>query len=125
MSDTDATEIGEIERELERRTRMIRLLQVVAVAANEAASVEAALQTCVEQVCAHSGWQVGVAWTVGHGAELTYAGVWYPTDPQRYPRFRAQTTEARFAAGAGLPGRVLKSGQPTWIADVGADAAFV
>jgi len=102
----------------EPRAALIRLLQVVAVAANEAESVEAALQTCLDAVCAHTGWPLGHAWLVDAAGVLVPTGIWHTADPAAFPRFREATAQTRLAPGEGVAGRVLASGHPDWIEDI-------
>ena len=45
-------------------------------------------------------------------------GIWHADAPDRFPRFRAATEEARFAPGEGIAGRVLATGEAVWIKDV-------
>src|SRR5687768_16825269 len=42
----------------------LRLLQAVAVAANESRNLDEALQAAVDQICEHHGWPVGYAYLV-------------------------------------------------------------
>ena len=104
---------------------LVRLLQVVAVAANESTSVHEALQTCLDAVCEHTGWLLGHAWLREPGGTMVSSGVWHPRDTGRFPRFRAATAKARFAAGQGLAGRVMETDQPAWIEDVEHDPVFL
>ena len=108
-----------------RETALVRLLQVIAVAANEARTIGDALQTCLDEVCAHAGWPVGHALFVEPTTgELVPSGVWHIDDPERFRRFREVTEAARFGPGVGLPGRALEAGAPVWVADVTEDASF-
>jgi len=111
--------------ETAERGALIRLLQVVAVAANEAESVEAALQTCLDAVCAHTGWPLGHAFLTDASGALAATGIWHADPPDRFPRFRAATEEARFAPGEGIAGRVLATGEAVWIEDVSATRDLV
>jgi len=104
---------------------LIRLLQVVAVAANEAESVEAALQTCLDAVCAHTGWPLGHAFLTDASGALAATGIWHADALDRFPRFRAATQEARFAPGEGIAGRVLATGEAAWLEDVSATRDLV
>ena len=117
---SDITERKRAEAALRERTALLGLLQAVAVAANEAATVEEAMRFCLERVCAHTGWPVGHVYALaGDGTgELVPTAVWHLADPERYAPFRAATEAARFAPGVGLPGRVVASGKPAWIIDV-------
>jgi GAF domain-containing protein len=98
----------------------------VAVAANEAATAEEAMRLCLERVCAHTGWSVGHVYALASDGtgELVPAPVWHLADPGRLASFRAATEANRIASVAGLPGRVLASGRPVWIADVTEDPDF-
>jgi PAS domain S-box-containing protein len=107
------------------RAALVHLLQVVAVAANEAESVEAALQTCLDAVCAHTGWPLGHAFLADASGALAATGIWHADAPGRFPRFRAATEEARFRPGEGIAGRVLATGEAVWIEDVAATAELV
>jgi PAS domain S-box-containing protein len=104
---------------------LVRLLQVVAVAANESTSVDGALQTCLDAVCRHTGWPAGHAYLVDAEGELAPTGIWHLDDASRFPRFREVTRQTRFSLGQGLAGRVLRTGEPGWIEDVRRDPEFV
>jgi len=103
-----------------RPAALIQLLQVVAVAANEAATVEDALQTCLDAVCAHTGWPLGHAFLTDSTGALAATGCWHADGADRFPRFRAATEAARFAPGEGIAGRVLATGEAMWVEDVAA-----
>ncbi|HKP74686.1 MAG TPA: ATP-binding protein [Longimicrobiaceae bacterium] len=109
----------------ERPAALIQLLQVVAVAANEAESVDDALRTCLDAVCAHTGWPLGHAFLTDAAGQLVATGIWHAAAPDRFPRFRAATAEARFAPGQGIAGRVLATGEAVWVEDVSATADLV
>ena len=76
---------------LRREVGLLHLLQAVAAAANEAATVEQAMRACRDAVCAHTGWPVGHAYVTQ--AELAAAPdapletrlvttrVWHLADP--------------------------------------------
>jgi PAS domain S-box-containing protein len=103
---------------------LIRLLQQVAVAANEARTVPEALQTALDQICAFTGWPVGHACVRGPGGELLPADSWHLADAERYRGFRETTERTRFEPGRGLVGRVAASGEPAWVEDVAAEPEF-
>jgi PAS domain S-box-containing protein len=104
---------------------MVRLLQVVAVAANESTSVQGALQTTLDAVCEHTGWPLGHAWLRHAGGEMVSSGVWHPREPAAWPRFRELTARSRFQPGEGLAGCVAETREPAWIEDVAHNPVFV
>lgn len=110
-------EIGE----RHRAEVMVRLLQVVAVAANEATTVEEAMHACLEEVCTVTGWPVGHVYLRGDEGRLVPGRIWYLDDPERFEVFRRITESTPFELGKGLPGRVAASRQPEWIEDVTTD----
>ncbi|HEY2667080.1 MAG TPA: PAS domain S-box protein, partial [Actinomycetota bacterium] len=105
---------------------LTRLLQSVAVSANEADSLEEALEACLEPICVHTGWPVGHVYyrTDVQGPELASSRFWYLAEPERLGGFQELTDNIRFASGIGLPGEVLASGRPVWIPDVTRDPHF-
>jgi PAS domain S-box-containing protein len=122
----DLTARKEAEAALHQQTALVKLLQVVATAANLAPNREEALQTGVDQVCAYTGWPVGHAYvlaTDGTG-ELVPTNIWHFDRPQQFESFRQITEATRLAPGVGLPGRVLASGQATWLMDATRDVNF-
>ncbi len=104
----------------------LQLLQRVAVAANQAAYVEEALHTVLDEVCRHTGWPVGHAYLPADddSGELKPTTMWHLDDSAQFEAFRRVTEATRFAPGIGLPGRVLVSGKPAWIIDVTKDPNF-
>jgi PAS domain S-box-containing protein len=121
----DLTGRQHAERALQQRTGLVRLLQLVSSAANEAESVEDALRTTLDEVCAHTGWPVGHAWLPAPGGELASTGIWHLDDPERFRGFREVSEAMRFAPGTGLPGEVLAARQPVWVEELEGDAHFV
>ena len=103
-----------------------RLLEQIAVAANSSATSDAALQTCLDLVCTHVGWPVGHVYRRAEDGspELIPTTIWHLDDPVRFAAFREVTERTCLSAGVGLPGRVLASGEPTWIPDVMQDENF-
>lgn len=122
----DISEQKRAESELREQTEFVRLLQEVAVAANESSSVEEALRGCLDRICAHTGWPVGHVYLRRGEAEdrLAPSTIWHLSDPERFESFTRLTEATYLAPGEGLPGRVLAAGKPVWIPDVSVDPNF-
>jgi PAS domain S-box-containing protein len=119
-------QLADTNRQLRERSEAVELLKTIAVATNEAASVEEALQIALDEVCRHTGWPVGHVCRMsddGPGATVA-TEIWHLDDPDRYAAFRRVTEGMPLAAGAGLPGRVAATRAPAWIVDVDADNNF-
>ncbi|MGH6916406.1 MAG: PAS-domain containing protein, partial [Geminicoccaceae bacterium] len=73
---SDITELKRAEEALREKTEFLALNQVITAAANEAASVESAIQIALDQVCAQARWPVGHAYMLA-GEELVTSKVWH------------------------------------------------
>jgi len=113
-------------RALYEQQRQLTLLNVIAIAANGAASVEAAVQVTIDEVCAYTGWPVGHAYLLDRNSPPTLysSGIWHLRDPQHFAEFRRLSEAKRFLSGEGLPGRVWETGKCVWVTDVTRDANF-
>ncbi|HYM80641.1 MAG TPA: GAF domain-containing protein [Candidatus Limnocylindria bacterium] len=123
---TDTTESKHTEERLRRQARFVQVLQDVAVAANQATSVDEALQFCLDRVCEHTGWPVGHVYLVDPETHdhLQPTKLWHLSDAERFAPFRAITEATPLSIGEGLPGEVLRSGRALWIEDVTRAANF-
>jgi PAS domain S-box-containing protein len=120
----DITERRRMEGALRRQQGFIALLQEVAVAANEAASIEEAFEISLARICARTGWPVGHALLRAPSGELVSTGLFHLAEPERFDTFRRFTEVVRFAAGVGLPGQVLVTGRAAWVGNVAEDPFF-
>jgi diguanylate cyclase (GGDEF)-like protein len=116
-------------RDLFKRQQDIALLECMAVAANEADGVNDAMGRALEAMCRYAGWPLGHLWLVAgrEGRErLDSTGIRYDASaPDRGPVGDLRTEAELLAPGAGLPGRVMRSGQPAWVDTDAADPADI
>src|SRR5213596_371827 len=112
-------------RELYERQRQLQVLEKIAVAANQSASVRDTLQFAITTICQFTGWTVGHAYLSEvdkDQIQLVSTSIWHACDPARIREFHDVTENTHFNRGVGLPGRVLATGAPVWIDDVSNDA---
>lgn len=116
-----------LERQVEQRTWCIKLLQDVAVIANEAESVEDALRRALARVCSQLGWPVGHAFLPRNDDPRTFvsSGIWYLPEPKRFAQLKTLTSRMEYRAGVGLIGTVLATGKLHWLADATIDPVFI
>ncbi|RLE17647.1 MAG: hypothetical protein DRJ50_13835, partial [Actinobacteria bacterium] len=119
--------VAERTADLTRQTVEANLLHRAAEMAAETDSFDDAIQQVVHLVCEMTGWPVGHVYEPKPDAPGTLASttIWHIEDPDRFEVFRQVTERAGFQTGEGLPGRILESGEPVWIMDVGADRNFL
>jgi serine phosphatase RsbU (regulator of sigma subunit) len=121
----DITDLKQAEQAVREKSEFLQLTQVITRAANEAVSVETVMKLALDQVCAHTGWSVGHLYTRDEATgNLAPGGIWHIEDADKFSTFRRVTEATRSPTGASLSGRVLTSGNPTWIEDITTDPNF-
>jgi hypothetical protein len=112
----DITATKRSEAELRTTSARYRLLQKMAFAANEASTLEGALQVAVDQICAHTGWAAGHAYVPSDQAidGLAPLPVWHVDEPAWIQAFRTASMTMRDGESRGLARRVLVGGKPAW-----------
>jgi PAS domain S-box-containing protein len=110
---------------LRREAGFVRLLQAVAVAANEAERVEDAMRRALQEVCKVTGWPIGHAYNVSEDrTQLISTGMWCYDEDGRWESFRKFTEGLSMPLGEGFPGTVGATREPMWIVDVGEPGRF-
>ncbi len=106
--------------------RELHLLQTIAMAANNADTIEEALQISLDEICAYSVCEAGHAYSVSeeNPDELVSTKIWHIKNLERCEALRLISEAARLAGGTDLPVRVWESGAAKWIVDVNQDADF-
>jgi PAS domain-containing protein len=112
----DITERKQAEEALTREVATTRLLQGVIRAANEAPTVEAALQAVLDMVCETIGWPIGHVYLVMGDStpEIVPSNVWHDLACN----FAINSGTLRFSREQELPGQVLARREPVWIPDL-------
>ncbi|MCO6436588.1 MAG: GAF domain-containing protein [Phycisphaerae bacterium] len=110
-----------LEERVAERTDMLRLLNEVAVAANNADTLDEALQVVLRQICEHNGWLFGHAFQLAASDRLVPVEMYHEAAHGAFTAFRTATSRANIARGEGLPGRVLTTGKPQWTTDIAKD----
>jgi PAS domain S-box-containing protein len=122
----DITEHKMAEQAREHSEAIVRLLGSVAVAANEAPTTAAALQSAVSAVCTTLHWTVGHAFRVDGSTARVLAptNCWHLPGLRHDDVFRGATEALPPGGDDWLPGRVLAAKRPMWMEDVTEDPGF-
>jgi two-component system CheB/CheR fusion protein len=110
-----------LEERVAERTNCLKLLQDVAVIANQANSVEEAFRATLDRLCRHVDWPVGHLYmSTGDEEELFVdTGLWLLRPPEeRFEALVEVTRQTSFRRGEGLVGAVIATGKSEWIPDV-------
>jgi PAS domain S-box-containing protein len=113
-------------RALSESQEQLQLLEEIATSANQASSVQEAMQSTLDRVCAFTRWPIGHVYFAPeeNTGPMESNSIWHLTGDDRFDQFREATERLDFPPGAGLPGRVFASRQPAWITDAMDDANF-
>ncbi len=129
--------IGSADKEeAQKKNRLLRLVQEVTGACNEAETLTEALHSALEAVCIHTGWQVGHAFIPEEPSSketssedpplrLIPTAIWNEERRDRFEAFREATEQISFAPGDGLTGTVFARGESAWIEDTSRDPRFL
>lgn len=120
-------QVASLEQVEARRARAERRLAsqyAVSCVLAESATLDEAAPGILQAIGEGLEWELGVLWYVDHERSvLRCSQTWHaPTVP--IGQFEAVSRQMSFQPGVGLPGRVLASGEPAWIADVLRDSNF-
>ncbi len=116
----DISERRGAEEVLEQDTSYSHLLQHVAESANQAHSLDEALQTVLRLIGEHMEWPIGFATYVGDQSptESTSSAKWYVADEEKYRPFQMRMEQTDAQGSGSLGGRVLASGAPALMPDL-------
>ena len=113
-----------LEDQVTQQTAMLKLLQDITRAANEAKTVDEAMQSAMRRIAQYNGWQVGHLWLMApDNGQLISSGMWYVSDRAAYAvdqldAFMQICEQIKFSLGEDLVGAVFESGEPVWIDDI-------
>jgi PAS domain S-box-containing protein len=119
-------ELSKTNESLNEKAKSIELMKDIAIAANELNNINESVSICMKMVCNYMGWPIGHYYVAANDGsnKLVTSGIWHLEYPNRFEMFRKVTEETHFEPGIGLPGRVLSSGEPFWIANLMDDINF-
>jgi PAS domain S-box-containing protein len=122
----DISQRKRAEEVLRRENAFVDLTQSVAVAANEASTIEDAVWNCLDKICVLTKWPLGHLYLCAEDDPNTLVPttLWHLDDPKQFEKFVQMTEKTRLASGTGLPGRVHASRKPAWVVDVTKDQNF-
>ncbi len=120
----DISDRKKAEEVLRQKNAFIQLLRNVSSAANEASTLEEAMQKCLEEICQQNQWPLGHALVVTPGTGALVSACWHLDGDERFNAFKEKTEALTFLPGVGLPGRALVARKPIWIMDVTQDPHF-
>ena len=90
----------------------------------ESPPVEVAMPALLRAMGETIGWPAGGFWLPNPDHDSLRCHAFWSRDPQRFAAFEAESHRLVLARGEGLPGRVLETGEATWILDVAAETNF-
>ncbi len=131
---TDVTAVRHAELELEQkaegleirvaeRTALLKLLQDVAEAANQAPSVDEAAHAVLKLLCVQAHWAFGHAWQIDESPGVVIpTDIWYVAPGNDFQSMIEDTMRATLGNGDDVVQRTIRSGEPQWAEDAQATA---
>jgi two-component system CheB/CheR fusion protein len=109
-----------LEQRVAQRTELLGLVRDIAAAANEAESIEQALQFAVERICRHGGCDAGHVYQLAEdgSGDAVPTGVWHCSPDKDLRRLVQVTGKTRIPPGQDLIHQVFQTGQPASLEDV-------
>lgn len=102
---------------------LVRLLQEVAIAANEARSTKDVFVFTLDKICRFLRWQFGHAVLFREGG-IEQQHFWSSNVAEDFSIFRAVTEALPYAPGEDLNGQVFSTGQPAWYSQLSSHPKF-
>ncbi len=114
----DITDRRKAERRLASQYAVTRVL-------SESSTLEEAVPKIVQAVGESLDWDLGLFWRLDKQANVLRCLDQWQASAFQGDVFALAAWQQSFAPGEGLPGRILASGQPCWVANVGLDPQFL
>ncbi len=78
------------EEALHQKTTLVKLLQEIAAAANEALTIEDATQACIDKICDYIEWPIGHVYLPSENSptEMLPSSIWHLDDAKNLRNFR-------------------------------------
>ncbi len=119
----DVTARKQAEETARQKTEVVALLQAIASAANEADSVESAMQFAIDKVCTFFGWPLGHVYFLADDSsgDMVSTDIWYLQEEGTFRQLQNIIQGHRWHVGQGLIGQVLADKTPSWDSNVSND----
>jgi signal transduction histidine kinase len=117
---------ADLQGDLERADRVIRLQKIILSAVDKVSSFRELTQVFLDEICAFTRWPLGHAYFLAEASDdlLLPSNLWHADGGDEFEPFRHATSLTPLLRGKGLPGMVLESGKPRWVADVSLESGF-
>lgn len=110
----------------EEKSKLVRLMRQVAVAANESPSLNAAVKICLHHICDYTNWPVGHCYTYDTGLEqLVSSKLWYVEDDRKYKSFQEASEILSPPIGRSWIGDVYRASKPSYVVNIAEAPAFL
>lgn len=114
---TEMEERAQAQHRLEQDAIRTQLLYELTNLANRAASVEEGVSSFLDEILAHSDWDLGHAYELRDGL-LHPTNIWSSRAPDSFPQLREITRDTPLRSGQGVIGRVFDRIGIEWVADL-------
>jgi PAS domain S-box-containing protein len=105
-----------LEQQVRDRTESVRLLQDVAVIANQSESVEQAFRIALARVLQFRNWEAAhvIIRSRDDPQNFVDGGIWLPDENTRFRKLVAAAARSEFSPGEGVVGHAIAEASPVW-----------
>lgn len=111
-------------QDLLRESAHVQIFEAVTVAANEATSVNEALQIFLNRTCVYAGWSVGHSFLLSEQNEFESVDIWHFDEQKKYNKLRNATQNLVLSINTTLVSRILTTREPVLVMDISKDRSF-
>jgi PAS domain S-box-containing protein len=113
----DITDQKRTERRLTLQYSVTRIL-------SESTDFIASARRILQTTCESLEWEMGAMWKVDSDAQVLRCVDFWHVPTLEVEQFEEVTRASEFTKGTGLPGRIWKQGEPSWIPELAEDPDF-
>ena len=123
----DITKFREAQQKINREKEFTKLFHTLTTIANQATSIDEALQQSINKICSFMEWPVGhVYFPADDGSGEFYpSDIWYIEASRDFEAFKKFTMVTRFSPGMGMIGKVIETGRPQWYENAHENSGFI
>jgi PAS domain S-box-containing protein len=104
-----------------RTERYLRIQYSVSKSLAESKTTKEVFSRIIENICTELEWEMGLIWLL-NGDKLRQGSIWTKDERKKTMYSAMYDTNYTFEKGIGIPGRVWKYNQSTWIPDIESDS---
>lgn len=118
-------ELEKVEKEYQRSLQILNIKYMITKLLAESTSVDKVYEKVIQIICETLNFEVGMSWSYESTDNQLFCSKVWQLPKKELIEFEEISWQHKFLPGIGLPGRLLASGEPSWIVDLVKDNNFL